>query len=164
VVDIGSGQKREGRAGTNQGRDCRRQILPRRTGRLLVSDRDGEFAQLRYVNLFTGDKTVISGRLSWDIEELAISRDGHYLAYISNEAGIDKLNVLDLRTHQDLIPPKLPAAGVIGSLSFDAEGNRLALASRRPIGRATPMFSISRRTAWRLGRTAKRVRWISPSS
>ena len=77
------------------------------------------------MNLFTGDKTVVSGHLSWDIEELAISRDGHYLAYVSNEAGIDKLNVLDLRTHQDLIPPKLPG-GIIGSLSFDAQGNRLA--------------------------------------
>ena len=86
-------------------------------------DPPSEFEQLRYVNLFTGDKTVISGRLSWDIEELAISRDGHYLAYVSNEAGIDKLNVLDLRTHQDLIPPKLPAAGIVGSLNFDAEGN-----------------------------------------
>jgi len=63
---------------------------------------------------------------------LAISRDGHYLAYVSNEAGIDKLNVLDLRTHQDLIPPKLPAAGIIGSLSFDAEGNRLAFGFAAP--------------------------------
>ena len=95
-------------------------------GVYLISDRDSEFAQLRYINLFTGDKTVISGHLSWDIEELAISRDGHYLAYVSNEAGIDKLNLLDLRTHQDLMPPKLPATGIIGSLSFDAEGKRLA--------------------------------------
>ena len=73
----------------------------------LISDRDGEFAQLRYVNLFTGEKTVISGAISWDIEELAVSRDGHYLAYVSNEGGAGKLNLLDLRAHQDLIPPRL---------------------------------------------------------
>ncbi len=132
VVDLSSGQKREveaaptkvGIAGAKFSRDG--------LGVYLISDLDSEFAQLRYVNLFTGDKTVISGRLSWDIEELAISRDGHYLAYISNEAGIDKLNVLDLRTHQDLIPPKLPAAGIIGSLSFDAAGNRLAFGFAAP--------------------------------
>jgi dipeptidyl aminopeptidase/acylaminoacyl peptidase len=126
VVDLSTGQKREveptpakgGIAGAKFSRDGQ--------GVYLISDRDGEFAQLRYVNLFTGEKSVISGRLSWDIEELAISRDGHYLAYVSNEAGIDKLNVLDLRAHQDLIPPRLPAAGIIGSLGFDAEGNRLA--------------------------------------
>ena len=132
VVDLSSGQKREvepvptkvGIAGAKFSRDG--------LGVYLISDLDSEFAQLRYVNLFTGDKTVISGRLSWDIEELAISRDGHYLAYVSNEAGIDKLNVLDLRTHQDLIPPKLPAAGIIGSLSFDAAGNRLAFGFAAP--------------------------------
>ncbi len=135
VVDLGTGQKREvepapakvGIAGAKFSRDGQ--------GVYVISNRDGEFAQLRYVNLFTGEKTVISGRLSWDIEELAISRDGHYLAYVSNEAGIDKLNVLDLRSHQDLIPPQLPAAGIISSLSFDAEGGRLAFgfaAANRP--------------------------------
>jgi dipeptidyl aminopeptidase/acylaminoacyl peptidase len=132
VVDLSSGQKREvdpspakvGIAGAKFSRDGQ--------GVYLISDRDAEFAQLRYVNLFTGEKTVISGRLSWDIEELAISRDGHYLAYVSNEAGMDKLNVLDLRTHQDLIPPKLPAAGVIKSLSFDVEGNRVAFGFAAP--------------------------------
>jgi dipeptidyl aminopeptidase/acylaminoacyl peptidase len=151
VVDLGSGQKREvesaptkvGIAGAKFSRDGQ--------GVYLISDLDGEFAQLRYVNLFTGDKTVISGRLSWDIEELAISRDGHYLAYVSNEAGIDKLNVLDLRTHQDLIPPKLPAAGIIGSLSFDAEGNRLAFgfaAPNRPRDAYVLDIAANRLEAW----------------
>jgi len=132
VVDLGSGQKREvepaaakagtagrvGIAGAKFSRDGQ--------GVYLISDRDGEFAQLRYVNLYSGEKTVILSHLAWDIRELAISRDGHYLAYISNEAGIDKLNVLDLKTHQDLIPPRFPVAGLIEHLSFDAEGNRLA--------------------------------------
>src|SRR6266404_5959539 len=97
-----------------------------------MSNPDSESAQLRYGNLFTGDKTAVSGRLSWDIEDLAISRDGHYLAYVRNEAGIDKLNLLDLRAHQDLITPKLPAAGIIGSLNFDAQGNRLAFGFEAP--------------------------------
>ena len=92
----------------------------------LISDRDGEFRKLRYVNLFTGEKTVISSNIPWDVEELALSRDGHYLAFVSNEGGASKLNLVDLRTHQDLIPPKLPAAGVIDHLGFDADGKRLA--------------------------------------
>ena len=132
VVDVYTGQRREvepsstkvGISGAKFSRDGQ--------GVYLISDRDGEYAQLRYVNLFTGDKTVISGRLSSDIEEVAISRDGHYLAYVSNEAGAGKLNVLDLRTHQDLIPPRLPVAGIIGSLSFDAGGNRLAFGFAAP--------------------------------
>ncbi len=132
VVDVYTGQRREvepspGKVGISGARFSRDG-----QGVYLISDRDSEFAQLRYVNLFTGDKTVISGRLAWDIEELAISRDGHYLAYVSNEAGSNKLNVLDLHSHQDLIPPRLPAPGIIGSLSFDAEGKRLAFAYAAP--------------------------------
>jgi dipeptidyl aminopeptidase/acylaminoacyl peptidase len=132
VVDVSSGQKREvdpapGKVGIADARFSRDG-----QGVYLISNRDGEFAQLRYVNLFSNERTVISARLSWDIEELAISRDGHYLAYVSNEAGTDKLNLLDLRAHQDLIPPKMPAAGIISSLSFDAQGNRLAFGFSAP--------------------------------
>jgi dipeptidyl aminopeptidase/acylaminoacyl peptidase len=132
VVDLNSGQKREvdpaaakvGIAGAKFTRDGQ--------GVYFISDRDGEFARLRYMNLYTNEKTVISGHIPWDIEELAISRDGHYLAYVSNEAGAGKLNLLDLRTHQDLTPPRLRVPGVIGSLSFDAEGTRLAFGFAAP--------------------------------
>jgi dipeptidyl aminopeptidase/acylaminoacyl peptidase len=126
VVDLSTGQKREvdpapakvGIAGAKFSRDGQ--------GVYLISDRDAEFGTLRYVNLFTAEKTVLSDRIPWDIEELAISRDGHYLAYVSNQGGESKLEVLDLRAHQDLTPPKLPSPGLLHHLRFDAEGKRLA--------------------------------------
>jgi dipeptidyl aminopeptidase/acylaminoacyl peptidase len=132
VVDLATGQKREvepspakvGIVGAKFSRDGQ--------GVYLISDREAEFARLRYVNLFTNDKTVISGHVPWDIEELAISRDGHYLAFVSNEAGASKLNLLDLRTHQDLAPPRLQQSGIISSLSFDGEGKRLAFGFAAP--------------------------------
>ncbi len=151
VVDVYTGQRREvepspakvGIAGAKFSRDGQ--------GVYLISDRDGEFLQLRYVNLFTGEKTVLSGGLSADVEELAISRDGHYLAYTINDGGAGKLNLLDLRSHQDLIPPKLPTAGIIGSLSFDAEGNRLAFgyaAPNRPRDAFVLDIAANRLEAW----------------
>jgi len=132
---LSTGQKREvdpspakvGIAGAKFSRDGQ--------GVYVISDRDSEFAKLRYLNLFTGEKTEISGPIPWDVERVASSRDGHYLAYVSNEGGASRLNMLDLRAHQDLIAPQLPVAGVIDSLFFDAEGKRLAFgfaASNRP--------------------------------
>ena len=132
VVDLGTGQKKEvdpypGKvaiAGGKFSRDGQ--------GVYYISDRDSEFSRLRYANLFTSERTVISAGLPWDVEELAISRDGHYLAYVSNEGGSSRLNLLDLRTHQDLTPPKLPAAGRVERLSFDAQGQRLAFGYAAP--------------------------------
>jgi len=132
VIDLSDGQKREidpapgkvGIRGAKFSRDGQ--------GVYFISDRDSEFAQLRSINLFTNEKTVISAHLPWDVEALAISRDGHYLAYACNEAGAGKLYLLDLRTHQDLIPPKLPGAGLVDSLSFDADGTHLAFGFASP--------------------------------
>jgi len=126
VVDLSNGQKREvepsqtkvGIVGAKFSRDGQ--------GVYLISDRDAEFAKLHYVNLFTGEKSQLSGPIPWDIEELAVSRDGHYLAFVSNEGGEGKLSVTDLRSHQDLTSPKLPFPGIIEHLSFDADGKRLA--------------------------------------
>jgi dipeptidyl aminopeptidase/acylaminoacyl peptidase len=125
IVDLGTGQKREVEPSTAKVGIVGAKFTRDGQGVYLISDRESEFARLRYINLFTNDKTVISAHIPWDIEALAISRDGHYLAYVSNEAGAGKLNLLDLRTHQDLTPPRLQQPGVISSLSFDATATRL---------------------------------------
>jgi dipeptidyl aminopeptidase/acylaminoacyl peptidase len=135
IVDLSSGQKREVDPAAAKVAIVGAKFSRDGQGVYVISDNDSESARLRYLNLFTGGKTEISGPIPWDIEQVAISRDGHYLAYVGNEAGAGKLNVLDLHTHQDLIPPRLPVAGVIDSLSFDIDGKRLAFgfaASNRP--------------------------------
>jgi dipeptidyl aminopeptidase/acylaminoacyl peptidase len=132
VVDLATGLKKE--VDSNPGKVAIADAKFSRDGQgvYYISDRDSEFARLRYANLFTSERSVISANLPWDVEELAVSRDGHYLAYVSNEAGAAKLNLLDLRTHQDLNPPRLPAAGRIERLSFDPQGQRLAFGYTAP--------------------------------
>ena len=90
IVDLSSGQKREVESSPP------RPGLPGRnsrvTARVCISFRTATASspRLNYVNLFTNEKTVVSSHVPWDIEELAISRDGHYLAYVSNEAGAEQ--------------------------------------------------------------------------
>ncbi len=132
VVDLGTGQKKEvdpvpmkvAISGAKFSRDGQ--------GVYYISDRESEFSRLRYANLFTSERSVVSGNIPWDVDELAISRDGHYLAYVSNEGGTAKLNLQDLRAHQDLTPPRLPVAGSIASLRFDSQGQRLAFGYSSP--------------------------------
>jgi dipeptidyl aminopeptidase/acylaminoacyl peptidase len=126
VLDLNTGQRREVDPASDKVAISAAKFSRDGQGVYLISDHDSEFERLCYINLFTAQRTDISGHIPWDIEQLSLSRDGHYLAYVSNEGGFSKLNAMDLRTHQDLVPPKLPGAGVIDSLSFDAESKRLA--------------------------------------
>jgi len=124
LVDLDSGKRREidtGPAAVSAARFSRDG-----QGAYLISDLDSEFSQLRFVNFFTGQKTVVAGEVSGDVEAMALSRDGHYLAYVGDQGGVDRLEVLDLRAHQDLPVPPMPMPGLIGDLRFDGEGKRLA--------------------------------------
>jgi dipeptidyl aminopeptidase/acylaminoacyl peptidase len=128
VLDLATGQRREVDPSPSKARIGAARFSRDGTGVYLVSDRDTEYAKLRYVNIFTAEKVDISGRALGDVEQFALSRDGHYLAYVINEGGVGKLNLVDLKTRQDLVPPPMPFAGVIDALSFDREGKRLAFA------------------------------------
>lgn len=151
VLDLDSGQKREvdpapfkvGITAAKFSRDGQ--------GVYVVSNRDSEFTKVRYVSLFTADRAVLSPPIAADVEDMALSRDGHYLAFVSNEGDTGKLNLTDLRSHQELTPPKLPSPGIIDHLSFDADGKRLAFSSTandRPRDIFVLDAASNRVTAW----------------
>jgi dipeptidyl aminopeptidase/acylaminoacyl peptidase len=139
LVDLDTGKKREldtgvAGAGSGGGSGAPAAITAARfardgQGAYLISDRDAEFKQLRFVNFFKPQSVLLSGHVASDIDEIALSRDGHYLAFVSNEGGSDQLQLLDLVAHQDLTPPRLPVSGRIDSLYFDTEGKRLAFSA-----------------------------------
>jgi dipeptidyl aminopeptidase/acylaminoacyl peptidase len=151
IVDLGSGQKREVDPSPSKVAIYGAKFSRDGTGVYVLSDRDSEYAKLRYVNIFTGEKNDLSGRSPWDVERFALSNDGHYLAYVTNEGGLGKLNLVDLRTHQDLVPPRLPFTGVIDSLSFDRDGKRLAFglsAANQPRDAYVLDIEANRLDAW----------------
>lgn len=151
TLDLGSGVRREVEPAATKGSITDARFSRDGQGVYLISNRGSEFAQLRYISLLSGETTLISGHISWDIEEFAISRDGHYLAYVSNEGGTDKLTVLDLRTHQDLNPAKLSAPGIISHLSFDFSSGRLAFgisSSNQPLDAYVLDIAANRLEAW----------------
>jgi dipeptidyl aminopeptidase/acylaminoacyl peptidase len=125
ILDLGTGQKREVEPSAAKGSIANAKFARDGTGVYFISNRDGDHARLRFVNLFTAENSDISSGGDVDVEQFALSKDGHYLAYVTDEGGADKLNLLDLRAHQDLVPPRLPAPGVVDSLSFDPDSKRL---------------------------------------
>jgi dipeptidyl aminopeptidase/acylaminoacyl peptidase len=91
-----------------------------------TSDEAGEFQQLTYCELATDKKTPITGSIPWDFDGLGLSDDGEKLAYTTNEDGISKLRVIDLRTNKEIPLPELPV-GLIFGLEFSKDGNELGM-------------------------------------
>ena len=99
-------------------------------GVYLVTNRDSEFEQLRRVDLATGAVETLTAHIPWDIEELARTNDGRYLAWVANVDGVSRLTVVNLSTHSEILPP-LPD-GQIGRIAFDRTGKRLGLSLESP--------------------------------
>ena len=151
IVDLGSGQKREVDPSPTKVAISGAKFSRDGTGVYILSDREGDTAKVRYVNIFTGEKNDISARSPWDVERFALSSDGHYLAYVTNEGGLGKLDLVDLRTHQDLTLPRLPFIGVIDSLNFDRDGKRLSFglsAANQPRDAYVLDLEANRLEAW----------------
>jgi dipeptidyl aminopeptidase/acylaminoacyl peptidase len=105
-------------------------FTPDGRGVYLITNRDGEFEQLRRVDLVTGAVEILTGHIPWDIESFACTDDGRFLAWVANVDGVSRLTVLDLAKHTEILPP-LPD-GKIGRIAFDRGGKRLALSLESP--------------------------------
>jgi acetyl esterase/lipase len=97
-------------------------------GVYVVSDEDGEFAQLRYVDSVTHQSRKLTAHIPWDIESFDASSDGRYLAYVANEDGRSRLTVVDNEHKLELAPPGVPD-GHIYDVKFDRAGRRLAFSA-----------------------------------
>jgi dipeptidyl aminopeptidase/acylaminoacyl peptidase len=94
------------------------QFTPDGRALLLATDRSGEFLELARLDLATEQFTPLRPEPSrWDVEDLALSRDGNLLAYVTNEAGFGVLHVLRVATGREVTLPRLPR-GLIGALTW----------------------------------------------
>jgi dipeptidyl aminopeptidase/acylaminoacyl peptidase len=100
-------------------------FAPDGRGVYVVSDEDGEFAQLHYVDLVTHEVRKLTANIPWDIEAFDVSSDGRYLAYSADVDGVSHLTLIDNTQKLTLTPPGLPE-GRISDLRFDRAGHRLA--------------------------------------
>src|SRR5205085_7784083 len=91
-------------------------------GVYLVTDRWGDFNQLWLVDA-KGARTPLSGDLGWDVEDLAVARDGSRVAFAVNEDGSSRLYVADRYGRRQQVA--LPDNAVIGQLEFPARRSDL---------------------------------------
>jgi dipeptidyl aminopeptidase/acylaminoacyl peptidase len=117
----------------------------------LVTDRYGDFAELFQLDLSPGaTPRPLARNLRWDVDGLAVARDGSRVAITVNADGYSRLYLLDPRSGR-LEPVAIPG-GVAGRLAFpDRNGGRLAL------GLTTPRSPFD---VWQLDLRSRRLaRW-----
>jgi acetyl esterase/lipase len=103
-------------------------FAPDGRGVYVVSDEDGEFSQLHYVDLVTHASRKLTAHIPWDIDSFDASSDGRYLAYVANVDGASRLTVIDNAQKLELAPPGIPD-GHIYDVRFDRTGRRLAFSA-----------------------------------
>ncbi len=91
----------------------------------VLSDADGEVAQLKLWDPLTHEDRRITPVSPWDVEDFDVSADGRYVAYVLNQDGRSRLAILDTISRTEIAPP-VPE-GLIGNPRFDKGGTRLAM-------------------------------------
>lgn len=91
-----------------------------------VSDEGGDFKHVYSFDRASGASKDMTPALQSDIEGLAISRNGAWLAYITNEDGRSALHLHTFPAMKEVRLAGLPV-GIISGLEFDDRSERLAL-------------------------------------
>jgi dipeptidyl aminopeptidase/acylaminoacyl peptidase len=109
----------------------------------VTSDENSDFQRLGRLDPATGRFTPLVANLNWDVETFDVSDDGRTIAFVTNEAGISRLRLLDTRTGAARLVAGLPA-GTIGGLRIAPWGAiGLSLSSARSPSDA---YSVDPRT------------------
>jgi dipeptidyl aminopeptidase/acylaminoacyl peptidase len=113
-------------------------------GVYVTTDHGSEFLRLAYLDLGTKALTPLTADIRWDVENFEVSPDGRTVAFVTNEAGVSRLRLLDTRTRESRLVSGVPA-GVIAALLWHPAGNELAftVASARS---ASDVYSLTLRT------------------
>ncbi len=97
----------------------------------VTSDEGSEFLRLGIIDPASGKFTPVSPDKRWDVKDFDIAKDGSFIAYTTNEAGVTRLKVLDPKTRAVRTVEGLPA-GTASSLEIAPWGTiGLTLSSAR---------------------------------
>ena len=91
----------------------------------ITSDDGGEFRRLSQLEIATRRITPLITDIPWDVDDFDLSEDGRTVAFVTNEAGMSKLRLLDVASGRHTTVDAAPQ-GVIGNLLFHRRTGELA--------------------------------------
>ncbi|MEM1105968.1 MAG: prolyl oligopeptidase family serine peptidase [Pseudomonadota bacterium] len=88
---------------------------------LTVTDKDAEFRNLVRYDGETGEATVYTGDINWDVSGWDVSPDESQVVFTLNEGGLGTIRLLDLETGEITPGPALPV-GIASGARFSPDG------------------------------------------
>jgi dipeptidyl aminopeptidase/acylaminoacyl peptidase len=100
-------------------------------GVYVTADCDSEYQRIAYIDLATGQYKPVTDNLKADVDEFDLSPDGKSLAFVTNEDGIGRLQIVDTPTCKERQTPELPV-GVVAGLKWHPNGHELGFVYTSP--------------------------------
>jgi dipeptidyl aminopeptidase/acylaminoacyl peptidase len=94
-------------------------------GVFVTTDQGSEFQRLAYLDITTKQATPLTADIPWDVDAFDVSPDGRSIAFITNEAGVGRLYLLDVATRRHRPVAGLPL-GILGGLTWRSDSRELA--------------------------------------
>ncbi len=94
------------------------------TGVYAISNAGSDTAQVVFVDPGSKKATALHGDSHWDVDDLAVSPDGRYVAYVANEDGFGKLHMWDTAGRKVAALPAIPE-GVLEGLRWRDTGHEI---------------------------------------
>lgn len=132
LVDLETGAISRLSIGRGTSQDMLARFEPDGQHVLALSDALGEFVSLVRVDLSNGVVVPLLSSERWDIEDIAISPDGRYLAVQRNVDGSGKVTVYDRLDDMETVRTMALENGVVQAMRFNHAGTEIAFGISGP--------------------------------
>lgn len=100
-------------------------------GIYVITDRDSEVRRLAYLDLASKRMKYLSDEIKFDVSEFQLAPDGKTIAFITNEDGISRLYLLDIKIDRKTPVAELPV-GIVSDLKWHNNSTDLAFNFKSP--------------------------------
>ena len=98
---------------------------------VVLTDHDSDVRRIARIDLSSHRFTYIPSDPKWDVDEFQISPDGKTIAFTTNEDGVSRLHLYDLKTSKEITAPTIPL-GVVSDLKWHSNSTDLAFNFKSP--------------------------------
>jgi dipeptidyl aminopeptidase/acylaminoacyl peptidase len=131
LLDVASGQKQKLGPESPESGWSAPQFANNAQGIYALSNAGSDTTQVVAIDPGSKKAVALSQDSHWDVEDLAVSRDGRYVAYLANDDGFGKLHVWDTAGHKEQTLPAIPE-GVLDGLRWSNAGHEIGFTLASP--------------------------------